>query len=228
MTETYPYPVIDPTANQIVVAVGRKGSGKSKAAREHFRHWPATDRLIIDINGSADPGDDQDVVMLRGGPPMELPPRRDPDVPVTCRWIADPRAATFRDDVDRALGAALYPKERRTLVWVDEMGEVFAAGQTGPNARLLLHQSRHHRTSALLCGPRAKMIDPLVLGQADRVLMFDLPNSLDRARIAENIGIPLAKLHDVLNETSRRGAHWSTLYVAEEHRLYRVPPFQLT
>ncbi|MEV4557796.1 hypothetical protein AB0K51_12440 [Kitasatospora sp. NPDC049285] len=228
MTADFPYPVIDPSANQIIVAVGRKGSGKSAAAREHFRGWPATDRYVIDINGSADPGDDQDVIVLRGQPPHELPPRQDPAVPVTVRWIADPAADTFEDDVDRALAAALYPKDRRVLVWVDEMGEVFKAGRTGRNGRLLLHQSRHHKTSALLCGPRPKGVDPLVMAQADRVLMFDLPNTLDVARIAENIGIAPGKLAAVLNETARRGAHWSTLYVAEEHRLYRVPPFQLT
>lgn len=224
--DVWPYPVIDPAENQIITFVGRKGSGKSAAAREHFRHWPGVDRLIIDINGDADPGDDLDTQTLHG-PLVELPPRRDERVPEVYRWIADPKAPTFSEDIDKAIGAALYPRARRVLMWVDEMGETFPANRTGPNGRVWLHQSRHFNASGLLCGPRSKGIDPLVMAQADRVVMFDVPSPLDRARIAENIGVPPAKLDAVLNETSRRGKYWSTLYVAEEHRLYRIPPFQL-
>jgi hypothetical protein len=223
----WPYPVIDPTANQIVLAVGRKGSGKSAAAREHFRAWPGIDRLGIDINGDADPGDDLGATILRG-PVVQLPARDDDQVPQTWRWIADPASPHFAEDVDKVIGAALYPRARPVLMWVDEAGEVFPAGRLGPNARTWLHQSRHFNASGVLCCPRPKGIDPLCLSQADRVLMFDVPHPLDRARLAEGMGIRPAVLDREMDETRRRGDHWSTLYIAAEHRLYRVPPFELT
>jgi hypothetical protein len=31
-----------------------------------------------------------------------------------------------------------------------------------------------------------------------------------------------------MDTTKRKGDHWSTMYNAREHRLYRLPPFQLT
>lgn len=221
------YPPIDAAKNQIITFVGRKGSGKSQAAREHFRGWPGADRLVLDITGDADPGADLDPIILRG-PLDDLPRRRDDRVPETYRWIADPREKTFHEDVDRVIGAALFPRSRPVVIWVDEMGEVFPVNRTGPNGRLLLHQSRHFNCSALLCGPRSKGVDPLVMAQADRLLMFHLPNAIDRARIAENIGIDLSVLAGVLDDTARRGDHWSTMYVNAEHALYRIPPFPIT
>lgn len=223
----WPYPAIDPADNMILCFFGRKGSGKSALAREHFRSWPDTDRLVIDINGDADPGDDLDPITLRG-PLVQLPPRRDPKAPETFRWIADPKSPSFHEDVDKAIGAALFPRDRRVLIWIDEVGEACPANRTGPNARLMLHQSRHFLVSALLCGPRPKGLDPLTYAQADRVLMFDVPASLDRARLAETIGIPAVTLSREMDTTKRKGDHWSTMYNAREHRLYRLPPFQLT
>jgi hypothetical protein len=227
MGDAYPYPPVDPTRNQIMLFVGRKGSGKSVMAREHFRAWPGADRLVIDVNGDADPGDDLDPVVLRG-PIVQLPPRRDPRVPEVFRWIADPQAETFAEDIDKALGAALFPRDRKVVTWVDEAGEAFPANRTGPNGRTLLHQSRHFNASVILCCPRPKGIDPLCLAQADRVVMFDVPSPLDRQRLADGIGIAPARLDEVMRETRRRGDHWSTMYHATEHQLYRLPPFELT
>lgn len=223
----FPYPAIDPTQNQILLFVGRKGSGKSAAAREHFRGWPGADRLVIDVNGDADPGDDLQAQVLRG-PIVQLPPRRDERVPEVYRWIADPQAASFAEDIDKAIGAALFPRERKVVVWVDEAGEAFPANRLGPNARTLLHQSRHFDCSAILCCPRPKGIDPLCMAQADRVTMFDVPSPLDRQRLAEGIGVPQSFLEEVMRETRRRGPHWSTMHNVAEHQLYRIPPFELT
>lgn len=227
MSGQHPYPVIDPQQNQILAFFGRKGSGKSAAAREHFRGWPGADRLIIDINGDADPGDDIETTVFHG-PLVQLPPRRDERVPEVYRWIADPKSPAFRDDIDKAIGAALFPRDRKVVIWIDEGGEAFPVNQTGPNGRLLLHQSRHFDTSALICAPRPKGLDPLTYGQADRVLMFDVPSPLDRQRLADTIGINAAKLATVMDETNRKGAHWSTMFHAAEHQLYRLPPFELT
>jgi hypothetical protein len=223
----FPYPVIDPEQNQLMLFVGRKGSGKSVAAREHFRGWSTMDRLVIDVNGDADPGDDLDAQILRGSV-TQLPARRHADTPEVYRWIADPSAPTFAEDIDHALGAMLYPREQKVVGWVDEAGEAFPAGRLGPHARTLLHQSRHFSASCIMCCPRPKGIDPLCLSQADRVLMFDVPHPLDRQRLAEGMGIRPAVLDRELDETRRRGPHWSTMFLAAEHRLYRVPPFTLT
>lgn len=221
------YPPIDASTNQILTFVGRKGSGKSQAAREIFRAWPGADRLILDISGDADPGADLDPIILRG-PLDELPRRRDERVPDTYRWIADPREKAFHELVDRVIGAALFPRARPVVIWVDEMGEVFPVNRTGPNGRLLLHQSRHFNCSGLLCGPRAKGVDPLVTAQADRLTIFDLPNAIDRARIAENIGMQLPLLDNVLDETAKRGKYWSSMYINAERAFYRIPPFPIT
>jgi hypothetical protein len=223
----YPYPAIDPASNQILAFFGRKGSGKSLAAREHFRQWPGVDRLVVDIAGDADPGEDLRPVMLHGLL-VQLPERTDPQQPETYRWIADPKSPTFRQDIDAAIGAALFPKDRPVLLWIDEGGEAFPVNQLGPHGRLLLHQSRHYGASALICAPRPKTLDPLTYGQADRVLMFDVPSPLDRQRLADTIGLPPAKLTRAMDETNRRGKWWSTMFHAEDHQLYRVPPFQIT
>lgn len=227
MTGRAPYPPIDPEQNWILAFFGRKGSGKSAAAREHFRQWPGVDRLVIDINGDADPGDDLQAVTLHG-PLVQLPDRDDPERPGVWRWIADPKAATFRQQVDQAIGAALFPRERHVLLWIDEAGEAMPVNQTGPNARLLLHQSRHFHTSALLCAPRPKGLDPLSYAQADRVLMFDVPSPADRERLADTIGLSAVKLTAAMDDTNSRGSWWSTMFDAGEHRVYRLPPFPLT
>jgi len=221
--KTHPWPPIDPTKNQIITIIGKKGSGKSVAARHLFRSWPGSDRLIIDITGDADPGDDMNAIRL----PQDLTrlPAFDPNQgPQVYRWIPDTRSATFRDDIDRALGAGLYPKDRPVLVWVDEKGEAFKANQTGPHGRTALHQGRHHKLSMILCGPRAMGVEPLCISQGDRVLMYDVPNPADRERIAANIGVSPRVLTAELNETKRRGPYWYLMYVAAEDQLYRCPP----
>ncbi len=134
---TWAYPAIDPESNQILAFFGRKGSGKSAAAREHFRQWPGCDRLVIDVTGDADPGDDLQATVLHG---------------------------PLVEDIDKAIGAGLFPRDRKMLLWIDEGGEAFPVNQTGPNGRLLLHQSRHYNASALICAPRPKGLDPLSYG----------------------------------------------------------------
>lgn len=224
--QTHAFPPIDPGRNQIILAVGRKGSGKSESARTFFRNWPTIDRLVLDINGDVELGDDIPVTPLTAPLPDRLPARKSGEEgrPQTFRWIANPSAETFRDDADRVIGLGLYPKDRDMLVWVDEAGVVFPVNAVGPHGRTALHQSRHFRLSLLLCCPRPIAIDPLCVSQADRVLIYDLPNPKDRQRIADNIGWPPAKLDEELEETRRRGPHWFTMYVAAEHALFRCPP----
>lgn len=228
MSDRHPFPALNPDLNQLLLVIGRKGSGKSVFARELFRGWPWIDKLVIDPTGDADPGDDLGTITLRGKPPERLPAPRARGEFVVARWVADPSSPTYRDDLDRALGAALYPKSRRTLLWIDEAGEVFPAGRTGPNGRVLLQQSRHWYASAILCCPRPMNIDPLCLAQADRVVMYDLPHPRDRERVAAAIGIPPAVLSAELDATRARGSHWYLLYDARAHELYRCPPLPMS
>jgi hypothetical protein len=225
------FPQIDAQLNQITAVFGRKGSGKSVWAREAFRSWPAVDKVVVDPTGDADPGD-----VLWGGVrtqtvhtlPEAMPrPARAGDY-VALRYVADPASSTYREDLDRAVGLALYPKDRRSLLWVDEAGEVFPANRTGPNARTLLQQSRHWYTSLILCCPRPMNIDPLCISQADRVVLYDIPHPRDRERVAAAIGIAPKILDAELNETRSRGDYWYLLYDAREHQLYRCPPLPMS
>lgn len=222
-----PFPQLDPDLNQLLLVLGRKGSGKSVFAREMFRGWPQVDKLVIDPTGDADPGADLNPVTYRGEPPTRLPAPARRGEHVVARWIADPMRPTYREDLDKALGAALWPKDRRVLIWVDEAGEVFPAGRTGPNARTLLKQSRHWYTSALLCDPRPINLDPLTLAQADRVVMYDMPHPSDRDRVAAAIAVPPKVLNAELDATRARGAHWYLMYDSRAHELYRCPPLPL-
>lgn len=222
-----PFPALNPDLNQIVLVIGRKGSGKSVHARELFRGWPYIDKFVIDPTGDADPGDDLGTVTFRTLPNALPAPKRKGEFTVS-RWVADPSSPTYREDLDRAVGLALFPKNRRTLLWVDEAGEVFPANRTGPNARTLLQQSRHWYTSVLLCTPRPMNIDPLCISQADRVVLYDLPHPRDRERVAAAIGIEPRVLSAELDATRGRGAHWFLLYDARAHELYRCPPLPMS
>lgn len=227
MSEVVPFPPIDPDKNQIIVVVGRKGSGKSVWAREVFRNWPGVDKWVIDPHGDADPGDDIGTVTVPRLP-TELPlPKRRGEHTVT-RWIANPGADDYREELDRAVGLALYPRQRRTLTWIDEMGEVFPSNRVQGNARILLQQSRHYYASAILCGPRPVTVDPLVLAQADRVVMYDVPNPADVERMAAQIGVPPKALGAELQATRARGPYWYTMFVAETNELFRCPPIAIS
>lgn len=212
---------LDANDSSLILLVGRKKSGKSVIARNLYASYPY-DKLAIDVNGDAEPGDDAEP--LRAPLPLQFPADQD-GRPRNLHYRADPRSATYRDDLDRAIGLVLFPQERRAMVWLDEIGEVTTGNTTPPNLRLLLMQSRHHGpASALMCGPRPMNIDPLAVSQADRIYIFDLPNPADRQRLAENMGYPAARLNAELEETLRRGRFWHLLYDAETHRMFRMPP----
>ena len=239
--EPVPFPPVDPTKNQLILCVGRKGSGKSQWAREAFRHWPGVDRLVIDPTGDADPGsprrasqpsnwaDDLGTVKLTSLP-TAMPPRRVVDgrpVPGVYRWVVDPLSPTVKEDRDRAVALGLFPKDRRTLLWIDEATKVLPAGATGPYGNLLLEQSRHFHCSALICCPRPLTIDPLCLAQADRVIMFDVPGSADRKRLSETLAWPHGQLVTLLDEVRKLPFHY-LMYMASEHRMYLCPPIPMT
>lgn len=226
------FPPIDADEESIFLFVGRKNSGKSAAAREIFRWWPGVDKLIIDVNRDVDAGDDLDVQRLPDEPPLELPERRHRDVPEIFQWSPNPARGSFRDDIDRALGLALFPKERPVLEWVDEAGVVFKLQQCGPNGDTTLHQNRHYNVPLLQCCPRPKMIETLCLSQSDRVFMWDVPSPLDRQRLADNLGVPPRDLDRELKRRETEMPPYSSLMwmggTPDVRGLYLIPPFELT
>ena len=215
------YPVaLDPTRNFIISAFGRKGAGKTTFNRSLFRDFPYS-KLCIDVNGEADPGPESKVIRH----PEPAMPRVTKDRPPANRhYIADPGSATYRDDLDRAVGMAMYPSDQLSLVWCGEVGELTTGNRTGPHLRRLLMQSRHYRTSGLFDGPRPMDIDPLVIAQSDFVAIYDLPNPNDRRRVAETIGYPPARFSEECDLTFRRGPYWHLLWVTSAKQLYRCPP----
>lgn len=218
--------VIDPTKPIIVSAWGRKGSGKSTFNRRLYQSWPG-DKLCIDVNGDADPGPDAESITLPlpSRWPSSVPPVGQRPRPRNLHFRADPGSATYTDDLDRAVGLALFPQDHRALVWAGEVGEFMPSAQgTRPHMRRLLQQNRHYHASALFDGPRPVYVDPLVLAQSDLVAIYELPNPNDRARIADTIGYPPARFHDECEATFRRGPYWFLLWVSASHRLYRCAP----
>jgi hypothetical protein len=127
-------------------------------------------------------------------------------------------SATYRDDLDRAVGLALT--HRRVLCWIDEVGELTRANSTPPNMRRALHQGRHHALSLLCCCPRPIDVDTLVMSQADFVYAFKLPNPRDRRRMAEVCGIAPAELDEAMHAL---GPYEFLRYDAHDSELVQFP-----
>src|SRR5438445_3278512 len=139
--DAVPYPPLDTGFYQILLMIGRKGTGKSVTGRAFMEQVPAdVDRLVMDINADMELSE-LDPIRLPSEPPYELPPRRRREVPETFWWQPDPRRGSFRDDLDRMIGLALYPKERKMLILCDEAGVMFQVHQVGPNGTTAIHQS---------------------------------------------------------------------------------------
>lgn len=216
---------LDPGRANHVFCCGRKGSGKSVLAELLWRSYPY-DRLVIDPTGDVDAGDD--AVDLE----MPLPTRWPAQLAAaftggddrrrqTLRFVPDPGASTYIDDMDRAVGIGFG--HGRHLLWVDEVGELTSANKTPPAMRRWLHQSRHRRGSGLFCGPRPIDINPLVISQADYVATFDLPNPADRKRVADVCGIQLGVFEAALAKATSK-SHGFTWWDAAGRELLVMPP----
>jgi hypothetical protein len=229
--EEFPRP--DPAAGFIAAYVGKKHSGKSYAARETFARYPYN-AIAIDPMGDALGKADshptakllhEQTEILEGPLPARFPRSLEAG-PRKLIYRPDPRSATFLDDMDRAVGLALWPSDEPACVWVDEAG-LLAPGPTStrPNMKLLLMTSRHHGpASACLCLPRPKNVDPLMLAQADLIYIYVVPARVDRQRLAENMGYPPERFEREYAETRRRGRYWFLLWDSQHDRLWRCAP----
>lgn len=207
---------IDPRQSNYITILGRKGSGKSYLAARLWETWPY-DRLAIDPTGDARVGDD--VERLEDPLPIRWPALPDKERRSSLHYVPDVGSATYSDDLDRAVGLAFG--RGRCLMWLDEVGELTRANRTPPNMRRFLHQGRHKRISALMCGPRPIDVDPLVISQADYVYLFHLPHPRDKERVAGCIGIKPDELAAAIDAL---GEHCYLRYDARTRDLVEFPP----
>ena len=225
---------VDPDRSNIILFVGTKGSGKSEAARLIFDSWPY-DRVMVDITGDARPDDPATIVMTTPFP-AAMPEPEEGTRRSTVWARIDPRRAqesagagwTMLDrDHDAAMNLGLYPKLRKTLLMIDEYGRAATANKIPPNIDLGLMSSRHYSLTLLLCCPRPTRIPVLTIEQADKILIFDTPNTDDRDRLAKNMGYPLKRFEEAYHRTMRRGEHTFLLYDKRQKKLYGCPPLPL-
>lgn len=229
LPEDFPLLGMDPEKPWILSAFGKKGSGKSELNRLVYGSYVG-DKLCIDVNGNADPG--PDAVRLTGDLPKKWP---EPPAGLTERrprhqnlhYRAHPMSPTYRDDLDRALGLALFPQDHRVLVWAGEVGELMPNGKPGPHMRALLQQNRHYKVTCLFDGPRPVYVDPLVISQSNLVAVFRLPNPADRKRIADEVGCSPKKFDEICHDTWRRGDHWFVLCDPAADTIWKCAPLPL-
>jgi hypothetical protein len=219
--------LIDPDKGAHVVAVGRKGSGKSHLARRLFDSYPY-DALVLDITGdlwrdfTADGTKDDPtikLVKLTSPLPVRLPEPDEEGRKQIFLLAPDMGAPDALDEVDRAIGLAL--RRGRMLLWMDEVGIISPVGRTGPNMKRYLHHGRHHQMTGLACGPRPMDIDPLQVSQADHAFTFELNNPADRRRVADNIGWDPKDFDTAVHDLGKyEFLHWSS----ETNELLHMPP----
>jgi hypothetical protein len=199
---------IDPAKGVVIVHLGKKRSGKSKMALLWFESYPY-DRVVIDVNGTDGPH--RDVIELNGTVdtlPTKWPEHlREQDADgrpkrMTLRFHPDMGSATFLEDVDAVIGMAY--RTGHVCILVHEMGLIAPSTKTPPHVKRMLQSNRHRQLTVLLCAPRPKTMNPLVLGQADLVYVFELPNRDDQDTVADAVGWERDDFHKAVNEL---GAH---------------------
>lgn len=223
---------LDHSRPYIISAFGKKGKGKSAFNREIYTSYPG-DKLAIDVNGHAEPGEDAEKIdaPARHWPRPEGLSTGERRRPRNLHYIADPGSPTYRDDLDSAVGMCLFPKDHPVLMWAGEAGEMMPRGVAGPQLSRLLQQNRHYKVSALFDSPRPVWLDPQVLLQSNLVAVFELPNPADRKRIAEIVGLDPTEFSRICFETWDRGDYWFVLINTDARRgeqIWRCAPLPIS
>lgn len=205
---------------RLIFLTGKKKSGKSVLAKVIFQSYPG-DRVILDIAGDDGPFG-PDVIDIRGNW-EELPTSwpeymrkytdRGEPLPMTLRYAPDAGSPTLLKDMDAVVGLAMAhsrkitavepgapkdPSKLGVLLLIHEIGVLTPVNKTQPHMRRLLMHNRHNGITALMCGPRPKAIDVLVLAQSDVVFAFELPNKKDREKLAEGIDWNVSEWDDAM------------------------------
>jgi hypothetical protein len=203
----------DPRKSYFTYVSGIKGSGKSEYAKRVFYTYPF-DRLIIDVTHDVTDDLRKDGIAfheITKPIPAAWPEwmRSDEDRKagqMTLVFRPDMGDDEARDDIDRCIGISMRSKDLPTLDWLDEIGECCNAHWTGPSLKRGLHHGRHVALSLLMCGPRAKDVNPLCIGQADKVVTFRTLNRYDRQALAVNIGADQDEF-DAMNKDLKKFEH---------------------
>lgn len=223
---------LDHSRPLFISAFGRKGAGKTAFNREIYRSYPG-DKLCIDVNGNADPGEDSEKITaadLRKQWPSPVTTPGERRKARNFHYLADPGSESYEKDLDRAIGMALLPKHHKTMLWAGECSEL-PMGKTAPAARRLVRQSRHYSMSVLFDDPRPAWIDRLILTQSNLIALFELPEPDDRKRVAQATGHEVKKFDTICHETWERGEHWFLLINTDAprgKRLWRCAPLPIT
>ncbi len=217
---------LDVSTGLVIACVGKKKSGKSVMALVLARSYPG-DVVVIDVAGDDGPTPPHthaslldrvvdDPVHELTGTVDELPGAwpehlREGRRRMILRYVPDPGSPTFLDDIDAVI--ALAYSHGKCCLLIHEGAIVAPTGQTRPHMRRVLIHNRHRQLTVILCMPRTKGIDTLILGQADLVYAFDLPQKLDRIRLGEIVGWPAEDVDEVIRDL---GPHEYARYDANE------------
>lgn len=215
--------LLDPDVSCALGAFGRKGTGKSHALTQLFREYPY-DRLLVDSTGDVDPDFSFTEpwpypLLEEGWPEAEDGGRASYRLRPNRRLPTERRGnrsePVWRWQVDDATG--LVMDHGRTALFYDDAADTVPAGRILPNTDDMLSTLRHRHVSLFVTGPRPVGIDPRVLSQLDKVLMFDMPHELDVRRLAVTLGLPDRELYGLIRALDE---HEFVLYDSKEHHLY--------
>lgn len=188
----------DPRKSFYTFLSGIKGSGKSEYAFAEF-DWYPFDRMVLDVTHDLAP-----LFTERGIPHQKI---QTPIPGSWPEWMRDQESengrltlvfqpdmgdtAAARADLDRCVGLCLRGGPP-TLLWCDELAAMGDENHVEPNLNRVLYHGRHDNISCLFCGPRAKKIPPLCIGQCDKAVTFRVLNRYDRQAICANLGLDQA------------------------------------
>lgn len=228
----------DPRRSYFVYVSGIKGSGKSEYCKHFFYPYPL-DRCIIDVTHDVTESLRKDGIPHRqitkpipgSWPDWMREADHDktdamPDGRLTLVYRPDMGDPEVFDDMDRVVGMCLRGggPGKATLLWLDEIGEVTNAHKTGPGMRRGLHHGRHDDLSMLMAGPRARDVNPLCIGQADKVVTFRTLNKYDREALAGNMGIDQGAF-DEMNKALKKYEH--SIWERETEEIHHYGPLPL-
>jgi hypothetical protein len=192
---------IDPAKGRIVICLGKKGSGKSVMGLLIACSFPY-DMVVIDTAKDDGPLPDRHgragthTVHTLTGSLDELPDRwpehlRDEDRPMILRYTPDPGSPTYIEDMDHMVGLAMV-HDGPVLLLCHEGRVLAPSNKTGPHTKRFLSFSRHEKVTGVICAPRTIGMDPLILGQADVVYIFEMQTKADRELLAGEVGLDSA------------------------------------
>jgi hypothetical protein len=188
---------------------GRRGCGKSRAARYFFDSYPF-DRIVIDPNGDMEvPGAIELVPPIPKIPTLENGRYQPAPAPwpwdelgrVTLHYVPDLSDEDERANTDDVVRLAFA--RGRCFLLVDEAMRVAQANRVLPAMDLTLQQFRHRDETIALCGPRPVGIEPLCITQADLTFLYRMRGIQDRKRIAEVTGLDLDLVSGLLMNLPR-------------------------